>query len=470
MSTELPLVYYNDDKKSFAYPTIHSRWPKIIQGAINDVQTVINENSNLESSGNVIVSQLKALLKSFKDDELVRPFTEEEITNSKEDLKSYNQLLIKHDAIKVKHFNQHITWQNGPWLLLECYLYQYLNNIIIGQGSIEKYWTSFDIFKALKDSTFQQSEFGVLELLNKYYKLSTELNASTKEIGSEEKFLLFKDFIDVSLWGNATDLSLLAGNITLEDIKSLQGDEIRKQNEKNILVNDISSAWEHLKINKHKRIDIVLDNSGFELYSDLILALFLLDFKIVSTIVLHCKTIPWFVSDTRVVDVHTIFSQLKDESFFPQIHQEHPEQIKYLNQRLADVVKDGQLKFDDHEYWTLGDSYWDLSSNPIAKSLYEELLHNSSLIIFKGDLNYRKLTGDLQWDKTTPFKVALQQLASESKLPVLSLRTCKADVVVGLPQGINESLIKLYKEQGNEIGEFWSSSGKWAVISFSDGK
>lgn len=39
--------------------------------------------------------------------------------------------------------------------------------------------------------------------------------------------LLFKEFIDISLWGNATDLSLLAGNVTLEDIKSVQGAEVQ---------------------------------------------------------------------------------------------------------------------------------------------------------------------------------------------------------------------------------------------------
>lgn len=87
------------------------------------------------------------------------------------------------------------------------------------------------------------------------------------------------------------------------------------------------------------------------------------------------------------------------------------------------------------------------------------------MIVFKGDLNYRKLTGDLQWPKTTSFKTAIQQLAT-SGLPILSLRTCKADVVVGLPDGVNEKLIKVYKDAGNEVGEFWSSSGKWAVISF----
>ena len=54
------------------------------------------------------------------------------------------------------------------------------------------------------------------------------------QANDEVLHLLFKEFIDISLWGNATDLSLLAGNVTLEDIKSVQGAEVRKRMKKNI--------------------------------------------------------------------------------------------------------------------------------------------------------------------------------------------------------------------------------------------
>ncbi|KAK6454816.1 Ty3 transposition effector [Scheffersomyces xylosifermentans] len=458
MSLSLPLPYYNDDKKSFAYPTIHKRWPTIIEGAIRDVQKKVDADSSLQASGAAILGSLQKLLVDFKNDVTVEPFTAEEIALN-DDLVHYNNSLESLNKTKK------VTWQTGPWLYLECYLYQVINVYVL--SSKDSFWHSFDVFEELKNSTFKQSELGVLELCKRYQSLHQQLESKGASLDNETLLILFKEFIDISLWGNATDLSLLAGNVTLEDIKSVQGAEVRKKNEENILVNDTEVAWKHLIGSKSKRIDIVLDNSGFELFADLIFTLFVLDSKIVEEVHLHCKEIPWFVSDTMPKDFDNLLKQLQDPEFYPAIQtDEHDKKsIDFLYSQLSKYVKSNKIVIDSHRFWTLDYNFWYI---PEFKDLYETL-SKSDLIIFKGDLNYRKLTGDLQWDKTTPFDTAIQQLSS-AKLPILSLRTCKADVVVGLPKGVNETLIEKYKAQGNEIGEFWSSSGKWAVISFSDGQ
>ncbi|KAI5970478.1 HRT2 [Candida margitis] len=454
-STSLPLPYYNDDKKSFAYPTIHKRWPTIIEQGIDDVQQTIKDNKTeqLSTSGETIVDKLKQLLHDFKNDTTVRHFNEQEIHHNKW-LHHYNTTLDSLNQVKK------VTWQTGPWLYLECYLYQYINNFFISNQ--DSFWHSYDIFARLKTKTFHQSELGVLELCKRYQFLNQELEQGKAE--KETLRLLFVEFIDISLWGNATDLSLLAGNVTLEDIKSVQGAEVRKKNEEKIIVNDLPTAWSETGLDKEEgvsRIDIVLDNSGFELFADLILSLFLLDSGLAQQVHLHCKEIPWFVSDTMAKDFTDLVGQLKDEHFFPNIHKQDADAIDLVSSKIESYHKSNKIIINHHPFWTLDYNFWSI---PQFTDLYHDL-SQSQLIIFKGDLNYRKLTGDLQWPKTTPFKTAIQQLAT-SGLPILSLRTCKADVVVGLPEGVNEKLIREYEEAGNDVGEFWSSSGKWAVISF----
>lgn len=79
------------------------------------------------------------------------------------------------------------------------------------------------------------------------------------------------------------------------------------------------------------------------------------------------------------------------------------------------------------------------------------------MVIFKGDLNHRKLTYDCAAPASTPFDVAIGPMGSASGAPVIvSLRTIKSDVVVGLgPDGdqIAENL--------DETEPGWKISGKY---------
>lgn len=79
-------------------------------------------------------------------------------------------------------------------------------------------------------------------------------------------------------------------------------------------------------------------------------------------------------------------------------------------------------------------------------------------MLFKGDLNHRKLTYDCAAPAATTFEDAIGPMASLAGAPpVVSLRTIKSDVVVGLPSNaIADELDE--KEPG------WKISGKYVSL------
>lgn len=116
----------------------------------------------------------------------------------------------------------------------------------------------------------------------------------------------------------------------------------------------------------------------------------------------------------------------------------------------------GKISAEYHPFWTtqhpMGRMSW------AAPDLFQQL-SAADLTIVKGDLNYRKLTYDAYpVDRTMPFREAIGPLAKpETGLRILSLRTSKADVCVGLPSGVEDKL-----------EEDWAWTGKYGVASFCD--
>ena len=337
-------------------------------------------------------------------------------------------------------------------------------------------------------STFRSSRPAVLELAAKYKELIIQLDnnvASSKSPEEQEaaERILFSEMCEICLWGNATDLSLLT-SLSYEDIQKLQGTGARKNSENNILVNDLPAAYSVLKAAQKanpkgpRRVDIVLDNASFELFVDLILAGYLLSAGLATEIILHPKSIPWFVSDVIPADFSALLGALANPQDFyttpseddkhvgrtpAPLREKEKSDLEFLFQHWSRFHQEGQLLLRPNITWTAAGSYWRLLTT--APRLYDDL-KESELVIFKGDLNYRKLTGDAMWDPTTPFRTAIGSMGVGSGLRTLALRTCKADVVVGLGEGVDERL-----KGGDEVRERkWAWSGEWAVVQFCDGR
>lgn len=264
-------------------------------------------------------------------------------------------------------------------------------------------------------STFKSSRPAVLELAARYRELAHEAETgkgvdgkSLEQVEQAEK-LLFSEMCEICLWGNATDLSLLT-SLTYEDIQKLQGSQARQASQKNIIVNDLEAAFNVMqkarveKKNGERRVDIVLDNSGFELFVDLILAGYLLSAGLATTVVLHPKRLPWFVSDVTPRDFSDLLNCMVDPQAFytapddsgktyPPLSDKEVEDVQFLFQQWSEFHQDGKLVVRPHPFWTTQGCYWRMPH--VAPELFEDL-KESELVLFKGDLNYRKLVNDVR--------------------------------------------------------------------------
>ncbi|KIW75686.1 hypothetical protein Z517_10428 [Fonsecaea pedrosoi CBS 271.37] len=483
-------TYQTSDPTSFAHKSARERWPAIVTGAIDDVHRTVSQLPDSEkdalAEGKFIISTLGSLKYELQHNRTLSPIPDDGFP----DVEGYNQELAARGPP---------TWHNVEWLFSECYLYRRMATLFSTAKS--KFWRDYDPFQRQKMETFKSSRPAVLELAAEYRGIMTQIRSSKarapvaegvtdpQQIDEAEK-LLFVEMAEICLWGNATDLSLLT-SLTYEDIQKLQGSSARKESEKNILVNDLGRAFEvlnaaHRAGKAQRRVDIVLDNAGFELFVDLVLAGYLLATGLATEVVLHPKDIPWFVSDVVPKDFQALLQAMADpKAFYEKIDHSHNHShgtgvsspaplsdeeaanIKFLFDDWSDLHGEGRLILRPNRFWTHAGSFWRMPH--VAPSLVEDL-KESELVIFKGDLNYRKLTGDATWPATTPFTEAIGPLGPSSGLRVLALRTCKADVVVGLPEGKDEEIRATEGGGGDTGARKWAWSGKWAVVQFSDGK
>ncbi|KAK3686119.1 hypothetical protein B0T22DRAFT_241643 [Podospora appendiculata] len=468
--------YSTGDPTSFAFQTARTRWPVIITQAIDDAYRSVAEchdQPEKHNEGKKIVEEIAKLKYEVQHDRPLTPIRDDGLP----DVALYNKELEQLGSP---------TWLNAPWLYTECYLFRRISTSF----SLSTHWKNYDVFARQKISTFRSSRPAVVELAARYKDLVTQMRANQANkahvVDEEAERLIFTEMCEICLWGNATDLSLLT-NLTYEDIQKLQGSEARKASEKNILVNDLGAAYDVLLAAKkagkpHRQVDIVLDNAGFELYVDLILAGYLLSAGLATSIVLHPKSIPWFVSDVLPSDFAALLGALASPRQFyetpteedqlqdkvPQALEEREvEELWFLFEEWSHFHGEGQLILRPNRVWTHPGSFWRLPSED--ERLMEDL-RESELVVFKGDLNYRKLVGDAKWDPTTPFTEAIGPLGPGSGVNVLALRTCKADVVVGLKPGQDEELKAMEGGGGDSGARKWAWNGKWAVVSFSGGQ
>ncbi|KAF4260294.1 hypothetical protein CNMCM8057_002339 [Aspergillus fumigatus] len=445
MNAEEVRAVWTSDKGSMAQQTAETRWAKIIQGVIDDIgETAGAQDVGCQKRAESIAIQiaLKDIKTGIEQNKPLTPLPDD----GKLDIQEWNKQLA---AIGE------CSWTNCPWLFGECYMYRSIQRML----NSSKHWQNYDVFKRQKDSTFVKSRAAVEELASRYMQIVADTRLAQDESKEAAQKLLFIEMTEIALWGNATDLSLLA-NLTLEDLQNLQGREAIQKSQRNIVDNDTDDVWAYLQRTAgqtRRQIDIILDNAGFEFFTDVLYAAYLLEAGIATSIRLHTKEFPWFVSDVIPSDVASLFEHLESSECFPV--RKHLDQ---LVPRLRKLFQSGAITTTSDPFWTTPFSFHEMPKK--APALFKEL-QNSYLVIFKGDLNYRKLTRDGLWPHTTTFETALGPLGKESGVKILALRTNKSDVCVGIP---TQSKVDALNEEAPDGA--WIRNGKYAIVSFSEGQ
>jgi len=395
----VPAPLRGSERGSFAYETITERLPRIGRRVIaeNDFAPEVEE-------------RLETLLAEIPQGK-IRPLSDREAPDAA-DWAAYVGPHVEHN------------WLEVPWFFAETYFYR---RILEATGYfVEGAGYGVDPYGPHKQQSLQSSAERVRTLAQgvaQWHEWSGEAAALQAALAQ-------------ALWGNQGDLSMWPGGGA--EMPS-HGDEDAAQ--AHVLVDDRDAVVDFLRGQREReiRVDIIGDNAGIELASDLALVDVLLGGDWADTMMLDVKFHPTFVSDAVPRDV-------RETMRFLVMMEDRATQA--WGRRLLAYADSGRLFLRQHAFWTSPLEGWKMPPD------VREALSGAGLVISKGDANYRRLVGDRHWDYVTPF----EQIASYFPAPLLALRTMKSNVAAGLDMAKVKEL--------NERDERWVVSGEWGVMQF----
>ncbi|ENN70928.1 hypothetical protein YQE_12330, partial [Dendroctonus ponderosae] len=414
-------------KRSFAYHTVKNRMPVILTQIIDTLsRTKLDVVKEFDQNSAEDLKKVISELSKFKYEiQTNKPLTK--LQSDAPDIKIYNDYIDKQATEEGE-----TTYFNTIWLLVECYMYRRIKEVFSLTDSLG----SFDYFRSLKQEQFNKCRAATV-ILSKHLKGVTDRGFSDEKFTQE----MVLTYLKANLWGNKCDLSVTLGKVN-DVLNVLNVTEM----DRFILVDDSQKFYDNLSSTEFSTavyIDVVLDNAGYELITDLILMSSLSAAYPGFKVRFHVKVMPWFISDVTETDFHWTLQEMS---------QMNDEITRAFAKKCKEFVSSGQWSIIAHPFWTYPYEYKFMKE--LAPDLYS-ILSDSACVIFKGDLNYRKLFGEKNWDPTTPPLEALQGF-QPSRL--LTLRTIKADIVVGLQPGVAE---RCEKEDSK-----WMENGDYGVIHF----
>lgn len=318
-------------------------------------------------------------------------------------------------------------FDNAPFFESEILFY----HALLAQ---KRYFSNYyDFFATEKKDSLLNSQAKFIENLNSLFdsKVQEHLDKDT-----------FHDCIRYCLSANTSDLSQL----NAKERFNYEAGDIR------ILHYDTDVLYEYITDDgkKFHRFDIVCDNAGKELFSDLYLACYFLHNNIVDKVVFHLKPYPFFISDATKEDFGFMMNAVTQYGGSASA------------QQCREYIREKKIEIEDNNFWATPLCFKDMPTNDAYKELYKQLC-NSDLIIVKGDLNYRRLVEDKDWNYTYSFAERTQTVFGHA--PIFAPRVIKSDVLIGISEAAYETA-RSSDKHGASADQRFKGNGKWAVVHF----
>jgi hypothetical protein len=296
------------------------------------------------------------------------------------------------------------SWLHGEWFHSELAVYREV-------ATRCRFWeTERDPFAPAKEDELTSD------------RLWTRLGAALSSTAPRDERV--HALVEACLWGNRVDLSY---SIAASREHAHEGD---------LLADDRAPAVP-LLVRADALVHYVADNTGTELAIDLALVDALLESP-TTRVVLHVKMQPVFVSDAITGDVWRMLSAMHHRGG----------DARRLSERLRVAFDVGRLVVTPDPFWSGPRFLWE-APHHVVRALRE-----ATIVVLKGDANYRRLVGDALW----PPAAAFSQAASYMAVPLVCARTMKSDSVLGLAPGLAEKL------DADEASRTWRIDGKRGVV------
>jgi hypothetical protein len=336
------------------------------------------------------------------------------------------------------------TWCSTPWLVAEFYVYRRLMEAI-GYFDPESAGYKFDPFANQKKAGLVSSISSAEGVMEKIEALPLKGKGDAWKEGVSVA-------AELALWGNKMDLSLWPAEVGSSD-KGEHDNVFAKVLEvakENLLHDDtakLQQTAERLRQNGGGNVDIIVDNAGFELVTDLALADHLIADGVASCVTFQLKAHPTFVSDALEKDLRDTVQYYAslDEAKYPH--------CKRAGDRWQSYLDEGKWVCHEDSFWVQGKEMWNM---PLA--LRTDMHQRCDLAFVKGDANYRRLLGDRKWDYSDSFQSIV---GNYFPCPVCALRTLKAEVACGMD--------KEEVARASDLDDNWLTTGRFGVIHFGTG-